>query len=153
MRVVINDSKTGASFQREVPKERESVFYGKKIGDVFDGGIVGLDGYKLQITGGSTKDGVPMRADIPGQKRVTAVLAKPPGVRGLRKGQKLKKSVAGNTVSLETAQLNAVIKEFGSKTLSELGFEAKKKEKKEKESEKKEEEKKAEGENKEEGKK
>ncbi len=139
MRVVINDSKTGASFQREVPKERESVFYGKKIGDVFDGGIVGLDGYKLQITGGSNKDGVPMRADVAGQKRVTAVLANPPGVRGLRKGQKLKKSVAGNSVSLETTQLNAVIKEYGSKTLSELGFEAKKKE--QKEGEKKEEKK------------
>jgi len=139
MRVVINDPKTGTSFQREVPKERESVFYGKKIGDIFDGGIVGLDGYKLQITGGSTRDGVPMRADVPGQKRVTAVLANPPGVRGLRKGQKLKKSVAGNTVSLETTQLNAVIKEPGSKTLSELGFEVKKKEK---EGEKKEGEKK-----------
>ncbi len=139
MRVVINEVKTGASFQREVPKERESVFYGKKIGDVFDGGIVGLDGFKLQITGGSNKDGVPMRADVAGQKRVTAVLANPPGVRGLRKGQKLKKSVVGNTVSLETVQLNAVIKEYGSKTLSELGFKTKKEEK---EIEKKEEKKK-----------
>jgi len=139
MRVVINDVKSGASFQREVPKEREGVFYGKKIGDVFDGGVVGLDGYKLQIRGGSNKDGVPMRGDVSGQKRVEAVLSSPPGVQGLRHGQRLKKSVAGNTVSLETAQLNAVIKEHGSKTLSELGFEAKKKEKKE---EKKEEEKK-----------
>jgi hypothetical protein len=62
-------------------------------------------------------------------------------VQGLQKGQRLKKSIAGNTVSQETAQLNAVIKEHGSKTLSELGFEAKKKEEKKEEGEKKEEKK------------
>lgn len=142
MKIVINDVKSGQSFQKEVDKTREPQFYGKKIGDVLEGSIVGLDGYKLKITGGSNKDGVPMRRDIGGTRRVKAILSKGPGVRGLKKGGRKKKSVVGCVVSPEIIQLNAAVTEYGSKPLAELGFVAKEKEKKKEEKEEKKPEKK-----------
>ncbi|MFH0973580.1 MAG: 30S ribosomal protein S6e [Candidatus Micrarchaeota archaeon] len=131
MKIVVNDVKTGHSFQKEVEKNRESLLLGKKIGTELEGGIVGLEGYKLVIAGGSDKDGTPMRSDIAGQKKTSAVIGRGCGARGLAKGARLKKRVCGNTVSANIVQINARIKEYGSKPLSELGFVAKAKEKKE----------------------
>jgi len=71
-----------------------------------------------------------MHPAIAGQKRVKAVLGRGVGARGLPKGKKIKKSVSGNTVSENIAQVNASIVEKGSKTLAELGFTPKAKEKK-----------------------
>ncbi|MEM0475235.1 MAG: 30S ribosomal protein S6e [Candidatus Norongarragalinales archaeon] len=130
MKIVINDVKTGHSFQKEVDKNKEGLFIGKKIGAEFDGGIVGLEGYKLVITGGSDKDGTPMRADVAGQKKASAVIGRGCGARRLAKGVRVKKRVCGNTISANIVQINAKIKDYGSKPLSELGFTPKVKEKK-----------------------
>ncbi len=132
MKIVINDVKTGNSFQKEVEKNREGLLFGKKIGAEIDGGIVGLDGYKLAIAGGSDKDGTPMRYDVAGQKKTSAVIGRGCGARGLAKGARLKKRVCGNTVSGNIVQINARIKDYGSKPLAELGFVPKVKEGKEK---------------------
>lgn len=122
MKIVINDPKTGKSYQKELDKSKQQLLLGKKIGDSLEGGIVGLEGYALQITGGSNKDGFPMKKEIAGQRRVRAYLGSGPGVRGLRKGEKRKKSVVGNTVSLDIVQVNTKISSFGTKSLEELGF-------------------------------
>ncbi len=121
MKMVVADVKAGKSFQKDVPADKESFLAGKKIGDDLDGGIVGLEGYKLKITGGSDNAGFPMRHDIRGQRRTRALLAKGPGVRGLPKGQHEKKLVVGGSVSPTTNQVNAKILEYGSKTLADLG--------------------------------
>ena len=42
------------------------IIVGKKIGDKFNGDVIGLNGYVLEITGGSDKEGFPMRNDIEG---------------------------------------------------------------------------------------
>jgi small subunit ribosomal protein S6e len=131
VKIVVNDVKTGNSFQKEVDKNKEGLFIGKKIGAEFDGGIVGLEGYKLVISGGSDKDGTPMRFDVAGQKKSSAVIGRGCGARGLAKGVRVKKRVCGNTVSGNIVQINARIKDYGSKPLAELGFVAKPKEKKE----------------------
>src|SRR3989344_2742013 len=55
----------GKSYQTE----KDAPLAGKKIGDVFEGSLIGLPGYKLAITGGSDKSGFPMRNDIEGQAR------------------------------------------------------------------------------------
>ncbi len=128
IRVVINDGKTGNSFQREVAKEVEGALAGRKIGDSFDGGIVGLPGYKLVVTGGSDNAGFPMRAETPGQKRVKVVIATGAGVKHPPHGSKLKKLVSGNTIGALTAQVNAKIAEAGPQKLEELGFTPKVKE-------------------------
>jgi small subunit ribosomal protein S6e len=128
LKIVVNDVKTGNSFQKEVEKNKEGLFIGKKIGAEFDGGVVGLEGYKLVIAGGSDRDGTPMRGDVAGQKKSSAVIGRGCGARGLAKGVRVKKRVCGNTVSGNIVQVNARIKDYGSKPLSELGFVAKPKE-------------------------
>jgi len=126
---VIADPKTGNCFQKELDKAKEAQLIGKKIGETFDGGIVGLPGYTLEISGGSDKDGFPMRPEISGTRRVTAFISSGAGIRRVRKGLRRKKTVVGNTVSAQIVQVNTKIKEFGQKPLEELGFVAKQKEK------------------------
>lgn len=126
VRVVINDAKTGNSFQRELPADKQGALVGKKIGEKFEGGLVGLTGYSLQVTGGSDEAGVPMRKDVPGQKRVKAIIGGGAGVRRAPKGAKLKKLVSGNTISAAIRQVNAKIVDYGPQTLEQLGFTAKK---------------------------
>ena len=125
MKIVFSDGKH--SFQKEYDGK---ALVGKKIGDEFEGGLIGLDGYKLKITGGSTKEGFPMHPAVAGQKRVKAILGRGIGVRGLPFGKKLKKTVAGNSISEITMQINAKITAPGSKTLADMGMVPKVKEKK-----------------------
>ena len=141
MKVVFGDPKTGRAFQKEVEAARESQFYGLKIGDKFEGGLVGLPGYELELTGGSNKQGTPMLANLPGTRKSKLVLSKGVGAkrfskkRVMRPGDRMVRSVAGNTVSAETIQLNAKILTPGSQDLASLGFVPKPKEKKAKEGE------------------
>jgi len=107
-KIVINEPKTRKSYQ--VEKDAPSLI-GLKIGDKFDGSIVGLNGFTLQITGGSDKDGFPMRIEIPGPGRKRLLLSGPPGFHPLKKGQKKRKLVRGNQISDAIAQVNCKIVE------------------------------------------
>ena|SRR3989338_131555 len=121
MKIVIGDPKSKRSYQVEVPKDKEGALTGLKIGDELEGGIVGAAGYKLAITGGSDKDGTPMRRDIKGAQRVRALLSGGAGFgTGKPKGMRQRKAVRGNTVSDAIAQLNVKVKEAGGKPLEEL---------------------------------
>ncbi|MFH1246988.1 MAG: 30S ribosomal protein S6e [Candidatus Micrarchaeota archaeon] len=130
MKVVINDSKSGNTFQRELDATKSVQLVGKKIGDLVEGGFVGLPGYELKITGGSDTDGAPMRFDVPSSRRLNIVISKGPGVKHLKHGMKLKKRVTGNAISNRTAQLNTKIEKYGEKPLADLGFVPKPKEEK-----------------------
>lgn len=131
MKVVISDPKGGRSFQTEIPADKAGTVVGLKIGGSFDGGIAGAAGYKLQVTGGSDKDGIPMRPDVGGGRRTYAILSSGPGIRAKEKGERRRKAVRGNLVTAETAQLNTKILEYGEKKLEEL-FPSKPKEEKKK---------------------
>lgn len=120
MKVVINDPKTGKSYQIEANVDP---LVGYKIGDEFDGSLIGLDGFKLKITGGSTDTGTPMRKDIEGTKYVYALLSKGPGYRPKKKNVKKRKRVRGNTVAHDIAQLNCVIVEGDPSKLEKKGDE------------------------------
>ena len=50
-KAVINDVKTGKSYQVAVAGHHANSLIGKKIGDVVDGIFVSLPGYKLTIAG------------------------------------------------------------------------------------------------------
>ena len=128
MKIVVNDVKGKQSYQREVPKDKEGALVGRKIGEKVEGGIVGLAGYALQITGGSDVAGFPMRKDVPGQKKVKVVTGRGVGLRRARKGTKYAKNVSGNTIAAGTAQVNAKIVEYGPQALDALGFVPKPKE-------------------------
>ncbi len=125
MKLVFGDEK-GNSFQKELDESASAQLYGKAIGDAFDGGIAGLPGYELQVTGGSNRQGTPMRASMQGQRKARILTGPGVGVRKLKPGEKIKKTIAGNTLSPETAQVNAKIVKAGPKALKELGFASKK---------------------------
>jgi small subunit ribosomal protein S6e len=120
MKIVISDSKSGKSFGIEVPKEKESAFIGKKIGESIEGGLVGADGYTLTITGGSDLAGFPMRSDVSGPRRVKVVLTGGTGYRRKGKGIREKRNVRGNIISDQIMQVNAKVATAGSKPLEEI---------------------------------
>lgn len=119
-KAVINDVKTGKSYQATVAGHHANSLIGKKIGDVVDGIFVSLPGYKLTIAGGSDKDGVPMRSDLPGVRRKNILLTKGTGFASPEEGMRRRKLVRGNTVSPDTTQINMTITTAGSKTVEEL---------------------------------
>lgn len=119
-KAVINDVKTGRSYQVSVTGHHANSLIGKKIGEVVDGIFVGLPGYKLAITGGSDKEGFPMRRDLPGVKRRRVLITRGIGFRSREKGLRMRKSLRGNTISPEVAQLNMKITQYGPKALEEL---------------------------------
>jgi len=106
MKIVISDPKTRKAWQieKDVP-----VLIGKKIGDEIDGSVFELSGFKLKITGGSDKEGFPMRSDLDTTARKKILLASGVGYRPKKKGIKRRKYVRGNTVSDATAQLNVKV--------------------------------------------
>ncbi len=118
-KVVVSDPKTRKAYQREVDQNASGLI-GKKIGDTVKGDFLGLSGYELQITGGSDKDGFPMRKDIQGTARKKVLLAFPPGFHPKRKGQRKKKSVRGNTISQDITQVNVKIVKYGQKPIEQL---------------------------------
>jgi len=120
MKIVIGDPKSGKCYGLEIPKDKESEFIGKKIGDKLEGGLVGADGYELVITGGSDLAGFPMRHDVSGARRVKVVLSTGAGFRYLGKGIRAKRNVRGNLISDQIMQVNAKVVKPGSKPLEEL---------------------------------
>ncbi len=127
MKVVYSDRKSGKTAEAEVPKEKEAFLIGKKIGEDIEGSVINLDGFTLSITGLSDAMGSPSRSEIEGTRKARPLLGSGPGIRNTKKGNRERKLVRGNTVSSETAQVNTIIKTYGSKPAEEL-FKKKEKE-------------------------
>ena len=117
IRFVVNDVKTGKTYQKAL--EEESLI-GKKIGELVPGDFLGLDGYELQIRGGSDFAGFPMRRDIDGPIRKKALLGSGVGVKIKRRGMKKRKTVCGNQITNKTAQINLSIQKYGPKNLEDI---------------------------------
>ena len=117
MKLVISDRKTGKAYNK---KTEEPAFLNKKVGEEVDLGTVGLPGFKAKITGGSDKQGFPMKLTLEGQKRKKILVRKGIGIRNKKKGMKKRKSMRGNTVGSDIVQLNMSITEQGSKPISEF---------------------------------
>ncbi|MEM2412363.1 MAG: 30S ribosomal protein S6e [Candidatus Bathyarchaeia archaeon] len=109
-KVIISDS-DGTSKTVELEDARAVPLIGKKIGDIIDGAVVGLPGYKVQITGGSDKDGFPMRPDVHGGARRSVVLSGGVGFNPNREGERRRKTVRGNVITDEIVQINMKIVE------------------------------------------
>lgn len=112
-RVVISDPKTSKAYQVEVEGAKASAFIGKSIGDEIDGSVVGLSGYKLQITGGTDRDGFPMRREIPGPGRRKILVR-------MKKGVRKRKLARGREISDAISQINTKITSYGKKPVEEL---------------------------------
>jgi len=84
---------------------------GRKLGEVIDGSAVRMSGYKLRIAGGSDKDGFPMRPNIHGGVRVSAILSEGVGFQPPKRGERQRKTLRGNVVTEEIVQINMKVVE------------------------------------------
>ncbi|EOD42305.1 SSU ribosomal protein S6E [Candidatus Nanobsidianus stetteri] len=109
-KVVVSDPKTGKSIQVQTKDES---LVGKKIGDIIDGSVINLDGYKLRITGGSGFEGAPMVNYVEGMNKKYVWYNENKKVR-------VKKLVRGNTISPEIVQINTKIEEYGNKDFNQI---------------------------------
>jgi len=119
-KVTINDTKNGKSHQVQVSGHHANSLIGKKIGDEVDGIFISLPGYKLQVTGGTDKNGFAMRRDLPGMSRRRLLLSKSSGYKPKEKGLRKKKSVRGNTVNQDIVQINMKVTKHSSKPIDKL---------------------------------
>jgi small subunit ribosomal protein S6e len=118
-KIVISDPKTRKAYQREVDTAASGML-GKKLGERISGGPLGLEGYTLELTGGSDAEGLPMRKDVDGTARKRIVLSHPPGFHADRRGQRKRKSIRGNTISQSIVQVNAKVVEHGKEPIEKL---------------------------------
>ncbi len=118
-RAIISDPKSGLSYNREVSGHYAGALIGKRVGEEVDGIFFDLPGYKLQLCGGSDKDGFPMRPDLPGPRRKRVLVSGGTGFRPTRKGLRRRKTLRGNAVGPDTVQLNLKIVTYGPKSIED----------------------------------
>jgi small subunit ribosomal protein S6e len=108
-KVIVSDPETGTSKVVEIEEARAVPFIGRKIGEVVEGAVVDLPAHKLQIMGGSDRDGVPMRPNVHGGVRRNVVLSGGVGFNPHAKGQRRRKTVRGDVITDEIVQINTKI--------------------------------------------
>ena len=116
-KVVIADPKSGKCYQKEADESAATSFLGLKIGDEVRGEVLNLTGYVFTITGGSDSSGFPMRADLPGTSRKKILAVSGVGIKKKEKGTRQRKTVRGNTIAADIAQINLKITTFGKESL------------------------------------
>ncbi|MCW4036491.1 MAG: 30S ribosomal protein S6e [Candidatus Bathyarchaeota archaeon] len=109
--LIVSDPETGTSQKVELEDERMAPLLGRRIGEVMDGTIANLPGHRIQLTGGTDKDGIPMRPDVHGSVKANIILSGGVGYKPKRKGERKRVVVRGNIVSPETIFLNFKIVE------------------------------------------
>lgn len=119
-KLVVSDPKSGKAYNVDVTGPKVNKFIGKPIGSEIDGDSAGLAGYTLVITGGSDKDGVPMRRDLPGQPRRKVLVAGGTGYHAKSEGMRKRKLLRGNELSADLVQVNAKVTAYGPKSLDEI---------------------------------
>ena len=110
-KIIISNPEVGKSQSIELEESQAVPLIGRKLGEVIDGAAVKLSGHKLKITGGSDKDGFPMRPNIHGGVRVGAILSEGVGFHPSTKGDRKRKTLRGNVITESIVQINMMIVE------------------------------------------
>jgi len=110
-KVIVSDPESGTSKVVELDEARAVPFIGRRVGETIDGAVVDLPAHKVQIRGGSDKDGVPMRGNVHGGVRRSVVLSGGAGFSPKKKGERRRKTVRGSTITDEIVQINMKIVE------------------------------------------
>ncbi|WP_297501041.1 30S ribosomal protein S6e [Thermococcus sp.] len=117
-KLVISNPKSGIARQVELTGGEAEKLIGMRIGEEISAKELGLnireifgdeeipEDARLRITGGTDKDGFPMRPDVHGPRRVRILLSRGPGFRPSERGERRKKTVHGNTISHSIVQVN-----------------------------------------------
>jgi small subunit ribosomal protein S6e len=119
MKINIGDPKSKRTLTQVLPADDAKSLFGKRIGDKIKGEILGKPGYEFQMTGGSDNAGFPMRQDVVGVGRRKLLVTRSIGQRSTKKGVRIRKTVAGNTVSDFTSQINVKVVKHGAQPLFE----------------------------------
>src|SRR3989338_7706098 len=127
-KLVINNK--GKGYSKELSETEGQAFLNKKMKEKISGNTFGFKNYEFEITGGSDKDGFPMRYDLPGAGRKKLLLTRGPGVKIKRKGMRKRKTLRGNTIAEDIKQININVVKEGDKKIIEI-FPPKSEEKKE----------------------
>jgi len=110
-KIIVSDPETGKSRSVEVEGTRAVPLIGRKVGEVIDGSVIGMSGHQLKITGGSDRDGFPMRPNIHGGVRVTVILSGGVGFQPSQGGERRRKTLRGNVITEDIVQINMKIVE------------------------------------------
>ncbi len=118
-KISISDPQEGRSWQ--VEKEATPLI-GTELGEVFNGSLVGLEGYSLEVTGGSDEEGFPMRKGVNGSGLRRVLMSDGPGYRPEDSGVKRRKSVRGEVISEDIVQVNVKVvdKDSDAESIDEL---------------------------------
>ena len=119
-KLVISDPESKTAIQYELDDAKTNALIGKNVGDIIEGDVIGLPGYKLKITGGSDTSGFPIRSDVHGSGKKRILIRGPPGFKPERKGIAKRKTVRGRELSSAISQVNMRVEEKGSTPLEEL---------------------------------
>ena len=118
-KLCISEPSSGKTFQKEIKDEQARPFMGLNIGESISGDKIDLNGYELQITGGSDYCGFPMRKGILGLRKKLVIYSSV-GYRGDAKGIKRRKTVCGHKIHDKISQINLKVTKQGAKKLSEI---------------------------------
>lgn len=110
-KLIISDPKTGKSKTVELEGSKAQPLIGHKINDIVDATILGIGFKKIKITGGSDKDGIPMRPDVHGGAKKYVLISNGVGINPKKPGERKRKLVRGNMITEETYQINAIVVE------------------------------------------
>jgi small subunit ribosomal protein S6e len=110
-KIIISDPEAATSKAIELEESHAAPLIGRKIGEVIEGSVVDLPGYKVRIMGGSDKDGFPMRRNIHGGVRRQVILSGGVGFNPQTGGERRRKTVRGDIITDEIVQLNMKIME------------------------------------------
>ena len=131
-KIIVSDPETGESQFVEVEETQAIPLIGRKLGEEIDGSMIKMSGHKLRITGGSDRDGFPMRPNVHGGVRTSIVLSEGVGFHPSRKGERQRKTLRGNVITDDIVQVNMRIIEKPKKEKPLKGKAKRKKEVKEK---------------------
>ncbi len=114
---VISDKSKSWQIEKD---QKDCPIMGKKIGDVISGEFLGLHGYELQITGGSDKDGFPMKKDVEGVVRKKIILTEGFAFAAKKEGERKRKLLRGNIIAADIIQVNCKVSKYGDRPLEEI---------------------------------
>lgn len=110
-KVILSDPEDGKSQVVELEGPRAVPLVGRRLGETLDGAALGFGGYKVKVSGGSDKDGFPMRPDIHGGVKTRVVMAQGVGFHPTSQGQRRRKTIRGSVITEEIVQINMTVVE------------------------------------------
>ena len=117
--MVLSDPRTGRAYNVDVSGGAAGALVGRHIGEEVDAGALGLSGYRIQITGGSDRNGTPAKKNLPMSGRRKLLLSGGVGFKPVVDGERRRKAIRGNEITTDFVQINAQVVSYGDKPLEE----------------------------------